>query len=174
MTALQYLDPSSTQTLRQGIAELKRSEGPEGDAAENVSTDLILQIDVHDAIHVLFACPTDLRGEIAAHVWTAFGTTMTIAEMHNVNRHRDHRQVLREIGHLRVLRTWIQHVPLFLSIAMRSRRMTAKWPAERYRDYLDVSLFDLREQFKIQLAQIKRPIKSRGGAGLRRLKRTTA
>ena len=170
MSELRYLDPSSTQTLREAIFELKETEWPDGDAAEKVSPDLLEAIDVHDAIHVLFGCPTDLRGEIAAHVWTAFGTTMSFAEMHAVNRHRDHRQVLREIGHRKLILRWLSTAPLILSIAVRARRMTQKWPADKYEAFLDLRLVDLRNEFGIRVLAPNRTVRSRGAA-LRHVRR---
>lgn len=174
MPNLRYLDPASTQTLREGIAELKDAEGPEGDAAENLAPELVPQIDAHYAIHVLFACPTDLRGEIAAHVWTALGTTMTMVEMQNVNQHRDHRQVLREIGHLKLLKTWAKSVPLIGSIILRTLRMSRRWPADCFESYLDTSLKQLREDFGIELSNFRRTVRHRRGAGLRDIHRRTA
>lgn len=91
MKYLEYLKPTSNQTLREGIAELRRAEGAENDAAECMAPELLTDIDTHDAIHVLFGCPTNLAGEIVAHVWTAFGTTVSMQDMHRVNQHRDHK-----------------------------------------------------------------------------------
>ena len=173
MPNLRYLDPASTQTLREGISELKDAEGPDGDAAENLAPELITQIDAHDAIHVLFACPTDLRGEIAAHVWSALGTTMTMADMQTVNRHRDHRQVLRDIGHIKLLKTWAKSVRLIGSIVLRARRMNRRWPADCYGGYLDTSLRELRDDFGIELSICRRTVEHRGGAGLRDIRRST-
>ncbi len=174
MPNLRYLDPASTQTLREGITELKAAEGPDGDAAENLAPELAVQIDAHDAIHVLFACPTDLRGEIAAHVWSVLGTTMTMADMHAVNRHRDHRQVLRDIGHMKLLKTWAKCAPLIGSIILRARRMNRRWPADCYEIHLDTSLRELRDDFGIELSIYRRSVEHRGGAGLRNVRRSTA
>ncbi|MEM8974561.1 MAG: hypothetical protein AAGD43_21090 [Pseudomonadota bacterium] len=170
MHTLRYLDPVSSQTLRQGIEELKRVEGADGDAAQNVSEDLVDRINLHDAIHVLFACPTDLRGEIAAHVWTAVGTTMTIRNMHDVNQHRDHRQVLSEIGYVNLAATWVRAIPTVIAILWRSRSMNKLWPAYDYQYYLDCRLCDLRSVYGVHVLGVKRRQVGRGGAALRWVK----
>lgn len=164
---LEYLNPKSTQTLLEGIRELRAAEEAEANAAENVAPELFDDIEVHDAIHVLFGCPTNLFGEIIAHVWTAFGTTMKVRDMHRVNRHDDHRKVLAGIGHRRLLRTWLCSLPRIAATLIRAMRMQCRWPAEDYRAYLDQRLCDLRENFAIRLPTASPTGKFRAGAALR-------
>lgn len=157
---LRYQDPASTQTLREGIAELRATEGADSDAATHVAPELAEDIDVHDAVHVLFGCSTDLRGEIIAHVWTAFGTTMKMGEMRRVNMHRDHREALAEIGHRRLLRAWARDLSKIAGTLARALRLTRRWPAEDYARYLDRRLCDIRDEFGIRLPP---PTPSEGG-----------
>lgn len=171
MKQLNYLEPMSTQTLREGIVELRAAEGADGDAAENVAPDLLRDIDVHDAIHVVFACPTNLAGEIVAHVWTAFGTTTSIHDMHRVSRHRDHRTVLAEIGHRRLLGTWLKSLPLIAKTVFRARRMRRRWPAEEFAAYLHKPLAELRAEFGIEISPVPRRGRRAGGAALRSIRR---
>lgn len=151
MKNLMYLDPNSTQTLREGIRELRTYEGATHDASENVALDLADAIDMHDAIHVLFGCPTSLFGEIIAHVWTALGTTVKMQEMHRVSRHDDHRQALSKIGYRRLIATWLVNFPSILTTLICAMRMQLRWPAEDFILYLDQRLCDLRENFGICL-----------------------
>ena len=151
---LQYLHPNCTLTLREGIAELRAAEGVENDAVENVADDLVADLNIHDAIHVLFACPTNLNGEISAHVWTIFGTTLSMQDMHRVNMHEDHRQVLAEIGHRKLIVRWFRSLPKIAMTFYRTRRMTKRWPAYEFTEYLDIPLSDLRLQFGIRLPNL--------------------
>jgi len=170
---MKYLAPDSTQTLREGVAELRQVEGPEGDAAESFAQELRQDIDVHDAIHVLFGCPTTLAGEIIAHVWTAFGTTASIADMHRVNAHGDHRAVLASIGHWRLFRTWLASLKPIATTLRNTRRMTQRWPVERMAEFYDRRLVDIRDEFGIRL--VGRRIPPGGtpstGAALRHVRR---
>ena len=50
---MRYLQPHSTQTLREGVVELRAAESTDADAAETFAAELKHDIDVHDAIHVL-------------------------------------------------------------------------------------------------------------------------
>ena len=167
MNELMYLRPESQQTLREAIWELRQAEGAEGDAAETVSPELLNDIEVHDAIHVVFACPTNLTGEILAHIWTALGTTLEMKEMHRVNMHSDHKTVLREIGHARLLRAWLRSIPRIIGVLWRVFIMKRPWPADRFEQYLEVSLWQIRTEFNIRVYEVKGEHTASGGAALR-------
>ena len=170
MKKLEYLNPKSTQTLLAGIRELRTVEGAEEDAVENVVPELLNDINVHDAIHVLFGCPTNLYGEIIAHVWTAFGSTMKVRDMHRVNRHHDHRKVLAKIGHGRLLRTWLYSLLGIVATLVRAMQMRRRWPAADYTLYLDQRLCDLRADFGIRLSTGEPVVKSSSGAALQNVR----
>ncbi len=162
---LRYLDQHSSMTLREGIIELREAEGADGDAVENVAPELVPDLHMHDAIHVLFGCPTNLSGEISAHLWTLFGTTLRLRDMHRVNMHRDHRQVLARIGYVKLIRMWFKNIPTMIATILRSFRMSQKWPAASYDEYLDVPLIELRQQFNIRCPKRFHKTDSEGSAG---------
>lgn len=167
---LEYTDPRSTQTLREGIQALRGAEGIGNDAAENVAPELAQDIDMHDAIHVLFGCSTSLSSEIIAHVWTAFGTTTKAENMRRVNQHSDHRQVLAKIGHRRLLKAWLRSLPQIIMTIFQAMRMKRRWPAESYEEYLDLPLCDIRRSFGIRLSKTNRSGSSTAGAALRHIR----
>ena len=107
--------------------------------------------DQHDAVHVVFGCPTTLRGEVLAHVWTVFGTTTKLGEMHRAVAHGMHRDILSAIGHLRLLGVWVRSLPRLARAFRRSRRMTRPWPVEQTATFLDRPLGDIRREFNIVL-----------------------
>ncbi len=145
-----YLDANCTSTLREAIAELRGLEGVD-DASAAVAPEIAPDLDIHDVIHVLFACSTDLRGEILAHIWTMAGTTAKVADLHRVTTHRDHRQALRRIGHGRLLWTWVSKAPLFITVFRRARQMKRRFPVHAVAQYLDRPLCDIRRDFGIRL-----------------------
>jgi hypothetical protein len=176
---LQYLQPDSPQTLRAGIAELRAAEGVDHDAAAQVSPELRHDLDVHDAIHVLFGCPTTLRGEIAAHVWTLCGTTLPLREMHRVAGHADHRAVLRTIGYRKLIRTWFQGFGTIVMTTWRSCRMTHRLEIASLPTMYDRPLSELRAELGIRFPPTKQSSGNRasgestttGGAALRHVRR---
>jgi hypothetical protein len=164
---LRYLSPDCPMTLREGIAELRGAEGADGDAAAQVAPELVHDLDVHDAIHALFACPTSVAGEVIAHVWTALGTTAKLADLHRVNAHRDHRKVLAQIGHWKLVKTWFRSLPRIVGTFRRARRMARRWPVEQMEAFLDRPLVDIRREFGIQLPDPPAAATNSGGAALR-------
>ncbi|MEM9345242.1 MAG: hypothetical protein AAGB26_01365 [Planctomycetota bacterium] len=167
---LAYLDPACKMTLREGIQELRQAEGADDDATETLAPELAGDIEIHDAIHVLFACTTDLEGEVRAHVWTIFGTTAKLADLHRVMSHRDHREVIRQIGHVRLLLRWLFSVPRIVKLVWYASRMKNRWPVTELDSFLDRPLDEIRQQFRIQLPPPSSSTRSqRGGAGLRTL-----
>jgi hypothetical protein len=166
-TQLQYLRPDCQLTLREGIAELRTAEGVEGDAAAQVAPDLVRDLDIHDAIHVVFGCPTSVAGEVIAHVWTLLGTTAKLTDLHRVNMHQDHRTVLAQIGHWKLLKTWMGSLPAIVGTVARARCMVRRWPVEELDSFLDRSLVDLRREFVIQLPPVPASTAGSGGAALR-------
>ncbi len=168
-----YLEAESAQTLREGVMELRRAETAENDAAETFAPELKHDIDVHDAIHVIFACQTTLAGEIIAHVWTAFGTTASLAEMHRVNRHADHRAVLAQIGHRKLLRVWLTSLPRILTTILNAFCMKRRWRVEDMDSFLDQRLCDIRREHRIRLSKTSRTTvadEATNGASLRSIR----
>jgi hypothetical protein len=151
-----YLDPSATISLRDGIAELRASERDD-DLSETVASDLKGDLHIHDAIHVLFACPTTVAGEVQAHAWTLFGTTVARTDAHRVMRHGDHRKAIAAIGHFRLLTTWLSAIPMLLGVYRKSRAMSSRWPAERLGEFLDLPLDRIRHDYRIRVASAAHP-----------------
>lgn len=150
MEMLLYLQANSQQTLKEAIGELRAFElDLQNDYASSISHELARDIDEHDAIHALFACTTNLKGEILAHVWTMFGTTMAVNQMHKVNNHQDHKKALKEIGLFKLLATWLFLIPTILRIVRRAKNMKKKFPISEYQLYLDEKLWVLRSDFGI-------------------------
>lgn len=148
---LQYIKPDCALTLREGIQELRQAEGADGDLSTDIALEIAESLDLHDAVHVLFACRTTVKGEILAHAWTLFGTNVNLREMHRVTTHRDHAGFLRGIGHKRLVREWAQAVPKIWATFRKARRMKKRWQMEEFARYMDRPLADIRREFGIAL-----------------------
>ncbi len=169
---LQYLDADCTLTLREGIQALRQLEGIEGDAAAHVAPELARDLEIHDAIHVLFACSTPLISEVTAHVWTLLGTTTKLSDMHRVTSHQDHQAVLKQIGNWRLLAGWLRSLPKIVLTLFNASTMTQRWPVEELDQFLDQPLNEIRQEFGIRLVSLSRPSTNfqQHGAALRHLR----
>lgn len=167
-----YFDPMSKQTLHEAILELRALEGAD-DAVVNLAPELRDDIEIHDVIHVLFACSTDLASEVIAHIWTVFGTTYNVRKMVRVNMHQDHQDVLARIGHAQLLKMWVYKIPEIVKTLYRANRMVRRFPVQEYSRYLDQQLIEIREEFGIRLTSppITQVKQNPGGAALRTLHR---
>lgn len=148
---LDYLNQHSRQTIRAALAELRSAEGSENDAAAHVAPELAIDLDIHDAIHVIFGCSTDVGGEVLAHVWTLLGTTAKVRDLHRVMSHSDHREALAKIGHGSLLRKWITTLPRIASTAWRASRMTRRLPLDTLPSMLDQPLDEIRRSCGIRI-----------------------
>ena len=144
-----YLDPDCPLTLRDAIAELRELEA-NNDAVDTMPA-LARDLDIHDVIHAVFACTTDLPGEIRAHVWTIFGTDVSMREMHRVNAHGDHRAALAQIGHAKLLRIWMLAAGCIASTWWRARRMRQRLRKQDIPELMDRRLCDIRASLGIVL-----------------------
>lgn len=170
----EYLRQESDATLREGIAELRAAEVPGDDLSVTVAPELVADLEMHDAIHVVFGCSTTLPGEILAHAWTAFGTTATIKDLHRVVAHRDHSAVVAAIGHWRLLGLWACSVPRLIRTIAHARRMLRAWPAKEFASYMDRPLKEIRAEFGIRVVSQGSDSGSRprpAGAALRSVRR---
>ncbi|MBY0507810.1 MAG: hypothetical protein K2X03_28110 [Bryobacteraceae bacterium] len=168
---LDYLNQHSMQTLRAALAELRAAEGIENDAAAQVAPELANDLDVHDAIHVIFGCSTDVGGEVLAHVWTLLGTTAKMRDLHRVMSHADHREALARIGHRSLLRKWITTLPLIAATAYRASRMTRRLPVDHLPSLLDRPLDEIRRSFGIRIPRRDHTPVSSAGAAVRHVRK---
>lgn len=168
---LHYLYPNSDQTLREALQELRAAEGVDHDATQQVAAELRNDLDLHDAIHALFGCPTSVAGEVLAHVWTLVGTTARLSDLHRVVSHRDHRQALAEIGHAHLLKMWAITLPRIAFTLWRAVRMTKRIRVEDLPLMLDRSLAEIRAEYGIKISG---PIDGpRRGALVRKIHRSS-
>lgn len=171
---LDYFDPHCRQTLRTALAELRAAEGADQDAASQMAPELIRDLDIHDAIHVIFGCSTDLPGEVLAHVWTILGTSARVRDLHRVMSHRDHREALAKIGHGPLLRMWITSIPRIASTMWRASRMTRRLRIEDMASLLDQPLAEIRHHHGIRLPRQSPGSKPSIGAAVRKIRRDRA
>lgn len=116
-----------------------------------MSAEIMQVFEQHDAVHVLFNCGTSLEDEIAAHVWMIFATTANINEMHRTVATQQHRNVLSDIGHVKLLITWFACLPRILSIIHKSLRMKKKLAVEELSKLKEQLIHTVRQEHGIVL-----------------------
>ena len=149
---LKYLQQQSELTLFEGIKELRAFEGTnENDLTSKTTQQFMNALEGHDVIHSLFGCATDVNGEIKVHLWMVFGTTTKMREIKSALGSRDHKETLKEIGHLNLLKRWFYAIPMAIKIFALSKRMTKKYPVENFLNDLNEKLKDIRDEYNIMI-----------------------
>lgn len=137
-------------TLDEAIQQLRFSEA-ENDATERMSLESEDAFEQHDAVHVLFNCGTSIRDEIAVHAWMIFATTANISELHRAVASQEHRNVLTNIGHLKLASAWVGSLPRIFSIIVKSWQMKEKLPLEELHKLKELSVLEIRREYGISL-----------------------
>lgn len=145
----QYSERNSTITLEQAIEELRQKEEKKGNSPTKISNEISQTLDKHDAVHILFGCDTTIKDEIAAHVWMLCGTTAKLDEMHQAIAHQEHRNVLSNIGHLKLMGIWILLLPRILSIMLRCLSMKKRLSLEEIEKLKKQPLYKIRQEYGI-------------------------
>lgn len=148
--ALTYMDQDSAQSLRDGIAEYYAANPRllDPDGMEPAARALFRQ---HDAGHVVFGCDTSLRGETLIDTWTILGSTAGIKGYIEYFKHPQIYQIFSDVGYWRMTVEFVRCLPDVLRVLVRTRRLSSRWPWDRYEDYLDESLCDIRDGFNIHV-----------------------
>jgi hypothetical protein len=147
---LRYTSQTSSQTLREGLAEYYERNPALLDPAQMTpeAAELFRQ---HDAAHVVFGCDTSLRGETLIDTWTIFGTTIGLRGYLEYLRLPQVNQLFAEAGFLGVAGELLRSLGDVLRVAWRGLRLRRKWPWRAYAEQLDRALAEIREHHGIRL-----------------------
>lgn len=137
-------------TLGEAIQKLRASES-ESNMTNKMSAQIMQAIEQHDAVHVLFNCSTSIQDEIAAHIWMIFATTAKISEMHRAVANQEHRNVLSNIGHLKLMSIWFTSLPRLIGIISKSLRMKKRLAVEELSQLKEKSIIEIRREHGIVL-----------------------
>jgi hypothetical protein len=136
--------------LSEAIQKLRRSLS-EDDMTNKVSVEIEQAFEQHDAVHILFDCGTSIHDEIAAHIWMMFATTANISEMHRAVASQEHRNVLSDIGHFKLIGIWLTCLPSIISIIFKSLRLKKKLDFENISRRKEQSILEISQEHNIIL-----------------------
>lgn len=105
----------------------------------------------HDVGHVFFGVNTTIIDETAGDFWTILGTDMKLRDYFEYTKTPEAKQLLKDIGLLRLLKALIYSVPLFVTIFFRTRKMTKLWDHKNYQQHLNRKLDELRAEYNLRI-----------------------
>lgn len=148
-SSLRYTLQTSSQTLREGLAEYYEHNPALLDPArlDFAAARLFRQ---HDAAHVVFGCDTSLRGETLIDTWTIFASTIGLRGYLEYLKLPQVNQLFAEAGALRIASELASALPDLARVVWRSRRLRRKWPWQDWAEHLERPLVEIREDFGIR------------------------
>lgn len=146
---LNYKKNNTTQTLREGIKELRDFEGDTGDVALQVGNEMQTVLKAHDSVHVVFGCDTSMDDEALAHFVMIFNTDVKIADMKAVAKDKDHRRIVGTHSKTAILKVLLGAGSDLVRVLMLKKRMSRKWSWWKYEQYLDKPISEIRSEFGI-------------------------
>lgn len=144
----------SESTLRQGVERLcmqnaaffsERDTSPEAQEFFRC----------HDTAHVVFGCDTSLFGEGALKLFTIFGTTLGFWKHVFAYREVDAFTLFRQYGGRHIAKNGFLLILNVPRIVIRARQMRKPWPWSDHEEYLDKSIIDIRNEYRIRV--VRRP-----------------
>jgi hypothetical protein len=152
----QYMSKTSTQTLREGLAEYY-AHNPHVTPPQTQPADFGKILLAHDVGHVIYACDTGMYDELKIlpmFWWTSECTFQTYLQMRNspaVDVMYD--DMIQEKGTLwlygQVLKVLPALLPTLVKLWFQTRDRTTRLPFLEFEPLLDRSLLDIRQQFDL-------------------------
>jgi len=150
MTPLSYQSQDSGQTLGEALEEYY-GNNPVLLEPGVLPADVAELFRQHDAGHVIFGCDTSIRGETLIDTWTVFATTAGLRGYLQYFKHPQVNLIFSAVGYWQIFVVSVRCLPDIWRLILLSRKMSARWPWDRYHEYLGRPLRDLRAEFNIQV-----------------------
>ncbi|MDJ0708527.1 MAG: hypothetical protein QNJ46_35115 [Leptolyngbyaceae cyanobacterium MO_188.B28] len=151
-----YTDKTSTQTLREGLAEYY-ALNPHITPPDTQPPEFAKILLAHDVGHVIYGCDTGMYDELkllSLSWWTSECTFQRYLEMRNTPAvDVMYKDMIREKGalwlYIAVLRILPSLIPELISIWFKTRNREKRAPFLDFQPWLDRSLVDIRQAFDL-------------------------
>ncbi|NET91219.1 MAG: hypothetical protein F6K45_24535 [Kamptonema sp. SIO1D9] len=146
----QYQQQYSQQTLQAGLDEYY-AKHPGLITEDNSSSQVAKLFRLHDVTHVIFGCDTSIAEETLTDTWTIFGSTVKLSEYLKYLQYPETRKLVQDVGYLKLFGAFILTIPAVFQVIARTRKMKKKWIWSGYEEYLNYPLFQIRQEFGIEV-----------------------
>lgn len=147
----QFESPDTTQTLAEGLAEyfefnpmLKRDSGLLSPEARQFFRS-------HDAVHVVYGCGTTMPDEAIVKLVSICGTTGGLRVLRGYLHHETF-DIYHKLPFSGTLVALVVSPFLIVRTVWRCLSQSERWPWVQFEKYLDVSLREVRAQYRIKVA----------------------
>lgn len=148
----QFQEQNCTLTLKEAVAEFYSVNAhifspPE---ADTIWTEFLVH---HDVCHVFFGVNTTIFDEMGGDYWTLFGTDISFKEYWGYIFSPDGKKVVENIGSINIIKSLFWGIPLLIRVYFRSRKMSHKWAARDYQEYMNTPLSEVRKIHQLTILE---------------------
>ena len=141
------------QTLREALKEYYQLN-PHTYQVETMDDHSKRNFTAHDIAHVVFGCDTSIRGENKLGAWCLFGTNLgywgySFGFQRAPEARKAFYKTVFSLGLINSATIYLKSLPTQFQVWKRTRKMKKKWPFYEYHEYLDKTLFQIRQEFLI-------------------------
>jgi hypothetical protein len=142
---------NTTQTLGQGLAEYFAANPMLKRGADLTSPESRQFFRSHDAVHVVYGCGTTMVDEAIVKLSSIFGSTGGLAVLRGYALYES-LDIYRRLPIAGTALALAAAPYLVARTVWRCIRQSRRWPWERFDEFLDVPLHEIRAQFRITVA----------------------
>ena len=104
----------------------------------------------HDVAHVVYGCGIGLDDEAVVKLSSIFGTTAGFGVLRGYTLHES-RQIYEQLTPQSMVATIVHSVVIVPRTVLRCLRQRSRWPWDGFERFRDVSLREIREEFRIRV-----------------------
>lgn len=146
-----FESPDSTQTLAEALAEYFAANPTLKRDSSLLSLEARQFFRSHDAVHVVYGCGTSMTDEAIVKLASIFGTTGGVRVLRGY-AHHETLDIYRKLPVMGTVRALLAAPYLVLRTVWRCMAQSRRWPWDRYDAFLNMSLREVRSQFRIRVA----------------------
>jgi hypothetical protein len=147
----QFESPDTTQTLAEGLAEYFEFNPMLKRDSDLLSPEARQFFRSHDAVHVVYGCGTTMPDEAIVKLVSICGTTGGLRVLRGY-LHHETLDIYRKLPISGTLIALVASPLLIVRTVWRCMCQSERWPWVQFEKYLDVSLREVRAQYRIKVA----------------------
>jgi ubiquinone biosynthesis protein Coq4 len=107
----------------------------------------------HDTAHIVFGCDTSIFGEGVLKIFTIFGTTLDFWKHVLAYTEADAFALFRQYSWRHIVKNVFKLIVNIPRTFIHAKQMSKPWPWSDHDEYLDKSVKEIRNEFKIKVVR---------------------
>jgi hypothetical protein len=146
-----FESPDTTQTVAEALTEYFAANPVLRRDSDLLSREARQFFRSHDAVHVVYGCGTSMLDEAIVKLASIFGTTGGFRVLRGYVHHET-LDIYRKLPVIGTVQALLAAPYIILRTVWRCMAQSQRWPWDQYDAFLNVSLREVRSQFRIKVA----------------------